>query len=407
MLINQFNYMNQKFIHRISNELAEIEAAGLFKKERIITSEQGAEIVVNGKKVLNFCANNYLGLSSHPKVVEAAKKYVDYRGYGMSSVRFICGTQDIHKELEQKIARFLGTEDTILYVAAFDANGGVFEPLFNEQDAIISDALNHASIIDGIRLCKAQRYRYEHNNMEDLENKLKESAHLRSRLIVTDGSFSMDGTIAQLDKICDLADKYDAIVMIDESHSSGFLGETGRGTHEYRNVMGRIDIITGTLGKALGGASGGFTSGKKEIIEMLRQRSRPYLFSNTLAPSIVGASIAVIDMLSETTALRDKLHYNTQYFRKKMTEAGFDIKPGDHPIVPIMLYDAVLAQQFAADLLEEGIYVIGFFFPVVPKGQARIRVQLSAAHEQQHLDKAIEAFTKIGKKLGVLDKVKA
>ena len=407
MLINQFNYMNQKFIHRISNELAEIEAAGLFKKERIITSEQGAEIVVNGKKVLNFCANNYLGLSSHPKVIEAAKKYIDHRGYGMSSVRFICGTQDIHKELEQKIARFLGTEDTILYVAAFDANGGVFEPLFNEQDAIISDALNHASIIDGIRLCKAQRYRYEHNNMEDLENKLKESAHLRSRLIVTDGSFSMDGTIAQLDKICDLADKYDAIVMIDESHSSGFLGKTGRGTHEYRNVMGRIDIITGTLGKALGGASGGFTSGKKEIIEMLRQRSRPYLFSNTLAPSIVGASIAVIDMLSETTALRDKLHYNTQYFRKKMTEAGFDIKPGDHPIVPIMLYDAVLAQQFAADLLEEGIYVIGFFFPVVPKGQARIRVQLSAAHEQQHLDKAIEAFTKIGKKLGVLDKVKA
>ena len=402
MLINQFNYMNQKFIHRISNELAEIEAAGLFKKERIITSEQGAEIVVNGKKVLNFCANNYLGLSSHPKVIEAAKKYIDHRGYGMSSVRFICGTQDIHKELEQKIARFLGTEDTILYVAAFDANGGVFEPLFNEQDAIISDALNHASIIDGIRLCKAQRYRYEHNNMEDLENKLKESAHLRSRLIVTDGSFSMDGTIAQLDKICDLADKYDAIVMIDESHSSGFLGKTGRGTHEYRNVMGRIDIITGTLGKALGGASGGFTSGKKEIIEMLRQRSRPYLFSNTLAPSIVGASIAVIDMLSETTALRDKLHYNTQYFRKKMTEAGFDIKPGDHPIVPIMLYDAVLAQQFAADLLEEGIYVIGFFFPVVAKGNARIRVQLSAAHEKHHLDKAIAAFTKIGKELKVI-----
>lgn len=394
--------MNYLFTERIKSELTEIESAGLFKKERIISSEQGAEIIVNGKMVLNFCANNYLGLSSHPKVIEAAKEYIDHRGYGMSSVRFICGTQDIHKELEQAISNFLGTEDTILYAAAFDANGGVFEPLFNEEDAIISDALNHASIIDGVRLCKAQRYRYEHNNMEDLEVKLKESAHLRNRIIVTDGSFSMDGTIAKLDVICELADKYNAAVMIDECHSSGFLGKTGRGTHEYRNVMGRIDIITGTLGKALGGASGGFTSGKKEIIEMLRQRSRPYLFSNTLAPSIVGASIAVLNMLSETTDLRDKLEYNTKYFRSKMTEAGFDIKPGDHPIVPIMLYDAVLAQQFAAKLLDEGIYVIGFFFPVVAKGQARIRVQLSAAHEQKHLDKAIEAFTKIGKELGIL-----
>jgi len=394
--------MNNKFVQRIAAELQEIESAGLLKKERIITSEQGPEITVNGKQVLNFCANNYLGLSSHPKVLEAAKKYIDYRGYGMSSVRFICGTQDIHKELESKIAGFLGTEDTILYAAAFDANGGVFEPLFNEQDAIISDALNHASIIDGIRLCKAQRYRYEHNNMTDLEEKLKESAHLRSRIIVTDGSFSMDGTIAQLDTICDLADQYDALVMIDECHSSGFLGKTGRGTHEYRGVMGRIDIITGTLGKALGGASGGFTSGRKEIIEMLRQRSRPYLFSNTVAPSIVGASIAVLDMLSETTALRDTLESNTRYFRSQMTAAGFDIKPGEHPIVPIMLYDAVVAQDFASRLLEEGIYVIGFFFPVVPKGQARIRVQLSAAHQVQHLDKAIAAFTKIGKELGVI-----
>ncbi|HMT96100.1 MAG TPA: glycine C-acetyltransferase [Ferruginibacter sp.] len=394
--------MNPKFIDRLRLELSEIQASGLYKTERIISSAQGAEIEVNGKTVLNFCANNYLGLSSHPKVLEAAKKYIDYRGYGMSSVRFICGTQDIHKELEQKISSFLGTEDTILYAAAFDANGGVFEPLFNEEDAIISDALNHASIIDGVRLCKAQRYRYEHNNMADLEVKLKESSKLRSRIIVTDGSFSMDGTIAQLDKICDLADQYDAIVMIDECHSSGFLGKTGRGTHEYRGVMGRIDIITGTLGKALGGASGGFTSGRKEIIEMLRQRSRPYLFSNTVAPSIVGASIAVLDLLSSTTELRDKLEYNTKYFRTKMTEAGFDIKPGDHPIVPIMLYDAVLAQNFAAKLLEEGIYVIGFFFPVVAKGQARIRVQLSAAHEQQHLDKAIAAFTKVGKALAVL-----
>ena len=394
--------MNQNFVTRIAAEVSEIEAAGLLKKERIIASEQGAEIIVGGTTVLNFCANNYLGLSSHPKVLTAAKKYIDLRGYGMSSVRFICGTQDIHKELEKKISTFLGTEDTILYAAAFDANGGVFEPLFNEQDAIISDALNHASIIDGVRLCKAQRYRYEHNNMDDLEAKLKESAHLRSRIIVTDGSFSMDGTIAQLDKICGLADTYDAIVMIDECHSSGFLGKTGRGTHEYRGVMGRIDIITGTLGKALGGASGGFTSGRKEIIEMLRQRSRPYLFSNTVAPSIVGASIAVLDMLSETTELRDKLESNTKYFRSKMTAAGFDIKPGDHPIVPIMLYDAVVAQTFASKLLQEGIYVIGFFFPVVAKGQARIRVQLSAAHEQQHLDKAITAFTKVGKVLGVL-----
>ena len=394
--------MNEKFVTRIAAELEGIEQAGLYKKERIITSEQGAEITVGGETVLNFCANNYLGLSSHPKVLEAAKKYIDYRGYGMSSVRFICGTQDIHKELEQKIAKFLGTEDTILYAAAFDANGGLFEPLFGEEDAIISDALNHASIIDGVRLCKAQRYRYEHNNMADLKTKLQESAHLRSRIIVTDGSFSMDGTIAQLDKICDLADQYDAIVMIDECHSSGFLGKTGRGTHEYRGVMGRIDIITGTLGKALGGASGGFTSGRKEIIEMLRQRSRPYLFSNTVAPSIVGASIAVLDMLSETTELRDKLEHNTKYFRSKMTEAGFDIKPGDHPIVPIMLYDAVVAQNFAANLLKEGIYVIGFFFPVVPKGQARIRVQLSAAHTQEHVDKAIAAFTKVGKELGVL-----
>jgi glycine C-acetyltransferase len=394
--------MNQAFATRIATEIGHIKDAGLFKVERIISSEQGAEIIVNNKTVLNFCANNYLGLSSHPKVLEAAKKYIDLRGYGMSSVRFICGTQDIHKELEKSLSQFLGTEDTILYAAAFDANGGVFEPLFNEEDAIISDALNHASIIDGVRLCKAQRFRYEHNDMDDLEAKLKESAHLRSRIIVTDGSFSMDGTIAQLDKICDLADKYDAIVMIDECHSSGFLGKTGRGTHEYRNVMGRIDIITGTLGKALGGASGGFTSGKKEIIEMLRQRSRPYLFSNTLAPSIVGASIAVLNMISHTTDLRDKLEYNTRYFRDKMTAAGFDIKPGDHPIVPIMLYDAVLAQQFAAKLLDEGIYVIGFFFPVVAKNQARIRVQLSAAHEQRQLDKAIEAFIKIGKELQVI-----
>lgn len=394
--------MNDKLVHRVGAELEEIKQAGLYKTERIIESPQGAVIKVGGRSVLNFCANNYLGLSSHPKVIAAAHRAIDERGFGMSSVRFICGTQDIHKELEQKISEFLGTEDTILYAAAFDANGGVFEPLFNEEDALISDALNHASIIDGVRLCKAQRFRYEHNNMADLEQKLKEAASCRSRIIITDGSFSMDGTIAQLDKIVALAEQYDAAVMIDECHSSGFLGKTGRGTHEYRGVMGKIDIITGTLGKALGGASGGFTSGRKEIIEMLRQRSRPYLFSNTLAPSIVGASIAVLDMLTETTELRDKLEYNTTYFRKKMTAAGFDIKPGDHPIVPIMLYDAVLAQKMAARLLEEGVYVIGFFYPVVAKGQARIRVQLSAAHEQAHLDQAIDAFVKAGKELGVL-----
>lgn len=395
--------MNEQFAARIKQEMQEIEAAGLFKKERVITSDQGPEITVNGKTVLNFCANNYLGLSSHPAIIEAAHKAIDTYGYGMSSVRFICGTQDIHKELEKKIADFLGTEDTILYAAAFDANGGLFEPLFNEQDAIISDSLNHASIIDGVRLCKAQRHRYEHNSMPDLEEKLKATQHLRSRIIVTDGSFSMDGTIAQLDVICNLADQYNAIVMIDECHSSGFLGKTGRGTHEYRGVMGRIDIITGTLGKALGGASGGFTSGKKEIIEMLRQRSRPYLFSNTLMPGIVGASIAVFDMLTETTQLRDKLEANSKYFRTKMTEAGFDIKPGDHPIVPIMLYEATVAQEFAARLLDEAVYVIGFFYPVVAKGLARIRVQLSAAHEQHHLDHAIAAFTKVGKELGVIN----
>ena len=394
--------MNQGIVDRLQVELNEIREAGLFKTERIIESTQGPEIVVGGKKVLNFCANNYLGLSSHPRVIEAAHQAIEQRGFGMSSVRFICGTQDLHKELEEKISQFLGTEDTILYAAAFDANGGVFEPLFNEQDAIISDALNHASIIDGVRLCKAQRFRYEHNNMADLEVKLKEAAGCRSRIIVTDGSFSMDGTIAQLDKIVELAERFDAIVMIDECHSSGFLGKTGRGTHEYRGVMGKIDIITGTLGKALGGASGGFTSGSKEVIEILRQRSRPYLFSNTLAPSIVGASIAVLDMLTETTDLRDKLEGNTIYFRKKMTEAGFDIKPGDHPIVPIMLYDAVLAQTMAARLLEEGIYVIGFFYPVVAKGKARIRVQLSAAHEQEQLERAIAAFVKVGKELGVV-----
>ena len=392
--------MNQQFVERISAELNEIRSAGLYKSERVITSAQGAEITVNGKKVLNFCANNYLGLSSHPKVMEAARKYVDNRGYGLSSVRFICGTQDIHKELEAKLSAFLGTEDTILYVAAFDANGGVFEPLFGEEDAIISDELNHASIIDGVRLCKAARFRYLHNDMADLEKQLQAASQSRSRIIVTDGSFSMDGTIAQLDKICGLADEYDAIVMIDDSHSTGFLGQTGRGTHEYRGVTGRVDIITGTLGKALGGASGGFTSGRKEVIDMLRQRSRPYLFSNSLAPSIVGASITVLDLLSETTSLRDKLEYNTRYFRDKMTAAGFDIRPGDHPIVPIMLYDAVVAQKFAARLLEEGIYVIGFFFPVVPKGKARIRVQLSAAHEQEHLDRAIDAFVKVGKEMG-------
>lgn len=387
----------------LEQELQEIEANGLYKRERIIASPQGAEITLaDGSKVLNFCANNYLGLSSHPKVIEAAKKAIDSHGFGMSSVRFICGTQDMHKVLEQKISDFLGTEDTILYAAAFDANGGVFEPLFDERDAIISDALNHASIIDGVRLCKAQRYRYNNNDMEQLEQMLQETQNLRHRIIVTDGVFSMDGVIAQLDKIVELAEKYKALIMIDECHASGFIGKTGRGTHEYRNVMGKIDIITGTLGKALGGASGGFTSGRKEIIDMLRQRSRPYLFSNTLAPSIVGASIAVFDMLSETTELRDKLERNTLYFREKITAAGFDLKPGVHPICPIMLYDARLAQDFAAELLKEGIYVIGFYFPVVAKGQARIRVQISAGHEMHHLDKAVEAFTKVGKKFNVI-----
>ena len=390
------------FYTRLQQELQEIREAGLFKNERIIESEQGAEITVNGKTVLNFCANNYLGLSSHPRVIEAAHKSIDDRGYGMSSVRFICGTQDIHKELEHKLAKFLGTEDTILYVACFDANGGVFEPLLGENDAIISDELNHASIIDGVRLCKAQRGRYKHNNMDDLEVQLKAFSGARTRIIVTDSVFSMDGTIAQLDKVCDLADKYDALVMIDESHSSGFMGATGRGVHELCGVMGRIDIITGTMGKALGGASGGFTSGKKEIIEMLRQRSRPYLFSNSLAPSIAGATIAVLDMLSETTALRDKLEENTLYFRKRMTDAGFDIKPGTHPICPLMLYDAVVAQKFAARMLEEGVYVVGFFYPVVAKGQARIRVQISAGHDRHHLDKAIDAFIKVGRELGVI-----
>lgn len=394
-------YNTLKFV--LQQELAEIEKAGLYKKERIITSAQGAEITVQGgKQVINFCANNYLGLSADPRIIEAAKTAMDSHGYGLSSVRFICGTQDAHKELEKKISDFLGTEDTILYAAAFDANGGVFEPLFNEQDAIISDELNHASIIDGVRLCKAQRQRYKHDDMADLEEKLKITKACRHRIIVTDGAFSMDGTIAQLDKICALAEQYNALVMIDESHCSGFMGKTGRGTHEHHNVMDKIDIITGTLGKALGGASGGFTSGRKEIIDMLRQRSRPYLFSNTLAPAITGASIAVLNMLSKTTELRDKLEQNTLYFRKAMTDAGFDIKPGVHPIVPVMLYDAKLAQEFAAKMLDEGIYVIGFYYPVVPQGKARIRVQLSAAHQQEHLDKAIAAFTKVGKSLGVL-----
>ena len=387
----------------LKKELEEIEKAGLYKRERIIITPQGAEIKIQGgQEVINFCANNYLGLASHPKVIEAAKNALDTHGFGMASVRFICGTQDIHKILEEKISKFLGTEDTILYAAAFDANGGVFEPLFDDRDAIISDALNHASIIDGVRLCKAQRFRYNHDDMADLEEKLRETQHLRHRIIVTDGSFSMDGTIAQLDKICDLADKYHALVMIDECHSSGFLGKTGRGTHEHHNVIGRLDIITGTLGKALGGASGGFTSGPKEVINLLRQRSRPYLFSNTLAPSIVGASIAVLDILEKSTELRDKLEANTLYFRQKMTEAGFDIKTGTHPIVPIMLYDAKLSQDFAAELLKEGIYVIGFYFPVVPKDKARIRVQLSAAHTKENLDKAIAAFINVGVKLGVI-----
>lgn len=387
----------------LQKELEEIENAGLFKRERIIITPQGADIKVSGgAEVINFCANNYLGLSSDPKVIEAAKKAIDDHGYGMSSVRFICGTQDVHKELEAKISKFLGTEDTILYAAAFDANGGVFEPLFNAEDAIISDELNHASIIDGVRLCKAQRFRFKNADMEDLEKQLIAAKNCRHRIIVTDGAFSMDGSVAPLDKIADLADKYEALIMIDESHCSGFIGKTGRGTHEHFDVMDRIDIITGTLGKALGGASGGFTSGRKEIIDMLRQRSRPYLFSNTLAPAIAGASIAVLDMLSETTSLRDKLESNTKYFREKMTAAGFDIKPGFHPIVPVMLYDAKIAQSFAAKMLDEGIYVIGFFYPVVPQGKARIRVQLSAAHEQHHLDNAIAAFTKVGKELGVI-----
>lgn len=388
----------------LQKELHSIEEAGLYKRERIIETPQGADIVANGKEVINFCANNYLGLSSHPKVIEAAKNALDEWGYGMSSVRFICGTQTIHKTLEEKIAKFLGTEDTILYAACFDANGGVFEPLLGETDAIISDELNHASIIDGVRLCKAMRYRYKHNDMNELENNLKDAREKGAKqiLICTDGAFSMDGTIANLKGICDLADKYQAMVMVDECHCSGFLGKTGRGSIEHCGVMGRVDIITGTLGKALGGAMGGFTTGRKEIIDMLRQRSRPYLFSNSLAPSIVGGSIAIFDLLSETTELRDRLEENTMYFREKMTAAGFDIKPGVHPIVPIMLYDAKLSQDMANKLLEEGIYVIGFFYPVVAKGQARIRVQLSAAHTSEHLDKCINAFTKVGKELGVL-----
>lgn len=387
----------------LEQQLAEIKEAGLYKQERIITTPQGADIdTTQMQHVLNFCANNYLGLSAHPRVIEAAKEAIDTHGYGMSSVRFICGTQDIHKELERKISEFLGTEDTILYAAAFDANGGVFEPLFDAESAIISDALNHASIIDGVRLCKAQRFRYNHNDMADLEAKLQESQSAKHRIIVTDGAFSMDGTVAQLDKIVELADKYKALIMVDDCHSSGFMGKTGRGTHEYHNVMGKIDIITGTLGKALGGAMGGFTSGRKEIIDMLRQRSRPYLFSNSLAPSIVGASIAVLDLLSSTTELRDKLEWNTKYFREQITAAGFDIKPGDHPIVPVMLYEAPLAQEFAARMLDKGIYVIGFYYPVVPKGQARIRVQLSAVHDKEHIDKCIAAFVEVGKELGVI-----
>ena len=388
---------------KLQNELEQLSKDGLYKRERIITTPQGAEIkTTTGKEVLNFCSNNYLGLSSHPKVLEAAKQALDTHGFGMSSVRFICGTQDIHKELEQKIADFLGMEDTILYAAAFDANGGVFEPILGPEDAIISDSLNHASIIDGVRLCKAARYRYQNNDMADLEEQLKKAKDVKSKIIVTDGVFSMDGYVAQLDKICDLADKYDALVMVDDCHATGFIGKTGRGTHELNNVMGRVDIITGTLGKALGGAMGGFTSGKKEIIDMLRQKSRPYLFSNSLAPSIVGASIAVFDLLSSSTELRDKLEDNVNYFKKEIKSAGFDIKDGDSAIVPIMVYDAALSQKFADRLLEEGIYVIGFFYPVVPKEQARIRVQLSAGHEKEHLDKAIAAFTKVGKELGII-----
>lgn len=385
-----------------SEEITAIKEAGLYKSERIITTPQSATINTQNKEVLNFCANNYLGLSSHPEVLEAAIETIKTHGFGMSSVRFICGTQDIHKELERRTAEFLGTEDCILYAAAFDANGGVFEPLLGAEDAIISDELNHASIIDGIRLCKAERFRYKNNNIDDLEQQLIAASHCKKKLIVTDGVFSMDGSIAQLDKICDLADKYGAMVMVDECHATGFMGKTGRGTIELKNVIGRVDIVTGTYGKALGGASGGFTAARKEIVDMLRQRSRPYLFSNTLAPAIVGASIKVLDILQQSTTLRDKLERNAAYFRAKMTEAGFDLLPGEHPIIPIMLYDAPLAQSFAAKLLEEGIYVIGFFYPVVPKSKARIRVQISAGHEIEHLDKAIAAFTKIGKELKVI-----
>ena len=395
--------MYGKMQEHLQNELNSIREAGLFKRERIITTPQAAVIqTTEGKEVLNFCSNNYLGLSSHPVVLEAAKAAIDSHGFGMSSVRFICGTQDIHKTLEHKLSEFLHTEDTILYAAAFDANGGVFEPLLNEQDAIISDELNHASIIDGVRLCKAQRYRYKNNNMEDLEEQLKAASGARFKLIVTDGVFSMDGYVAQLDKICDLADQYGAMVMVDECHATGFIGKTGRGKIELKNVLGRVDIITGTLGKALGGAMGGFTSGRKEIVELLRQRSRPYLFSNSLAPSIVGASIAVMDMLSASSDLRDKLEANVIRFKTGIKAAGFDIKDGDSAIVPVMLYDAKLAQDFADALLQEGIYVIGFFYPVVAKGQARIRVQLSAGHEFEHIDKAVEAFTKVGKALNVI-----
>ncbi len=395
--------MYGKLQEHLTKELEAIKNAGLYKNERIITSEQGAEITLNtGEKVLNFCANNYLGLSANADVVAGAQLTLDSHGYGMSSVRFICGTQDIHKELEDKIANFFGMEDTILYAAAFDANGGVFEPLFSAEDAIISDELNHASIIDGVRLCKAARYRYKHANMQELEENLKKAQAQRFRIIVTDGVFSMDGDIAKLNEICDLADKYDALVMVDDSHASGFIGKTGRGTHEYHNVMNRVDIITSTLGKALGGAMGGFTTGKKEIIDMLRQRSRPYLFSNSLSPAIVGAALTVFEMLSNSTNLRDKLMENAVYFKEKMTAAGFDLKPSDSAIIALMLYDAKLSQEFAAKLLKEGIYVIGFYFPVVAKGQARIRIQLSAAHQQAHLDKAVTAFTKIGKELKVI-----
>ncbi|QLE00968.1 glycine C-acetyltransferase [Galbibacter sp. BG1] len=397
--------MYGKIKEHLQQELEDIKEAGLYKKERIITSQQGAEITIStGEKVINFCANNYLGLSSHPEVIKAAKDTLDSHGFGMSSVRFICGTQDIHKELEQKIADFYGTEDTILYAAAFDANGGVFEPLLSAEDAIISDSLNHASIIDGVRLCKAKRYRYQNSDMADLEKQLKQANedNARFKIIVTDGVFSMDGLVAPLDKICDLADKYDAMVMIDECHATGFIGETGRGTLEEKGVMDRIDIITGTLGKALGGAMGGYTTGKKEIIELLRQRSRPYLFSNSLAPNIVGASIKVFEMLTESTALRDQLAENTKYFKEGMKKAGFDIIDGDSAIVPVMLYDAKLSQNMADALLEKGIYVIGFFYPVVPKEKARIRVQLSAAHTREHLDTAIAAFTEVGQKLGVV-----